>query len=59
VRRDQGVRRAKRYALRDRVKLVLTLDLRRILAERLSAKAIREAKNLDAVVIEILEGGAE
>ena len=41
----------------DHVKLVLTLDLRRALAERLSAQAIREGKSLDAVVIEILEAG--
>ncbi len=39
-------RRAKPSALPDHVKLVLTLDLRRTLAERLSAKAIREGKNL-------------
>jgi hypothetical protein len=38
---------------------VLTLDLRRALAERLSAKAISEGKNLDGVVIEILEAGAK
>ena len=47
-------RRAKPSALPGHVKLVLTLDLRRTLAEWLSAKAIREGKNLDGVVIEIL-----
>jgi hypothetical protein len=52
-------RRAKPSALPDHVKLVLTLDLRRALAERLSAKAISEGKNLDGVVIEILEAGAK
>jgi hypothetical protein len=41
------------------VKLVLTVDVRRALAERLSAKAIREGKNLDGVVIEILEAAAK
>jgi hypothetical protein len=30
----------------------------RDLAERLSARAIREAKNLEAVVLEVLEDGA-
>jgi hypothetical protein len=45
--------------LPDHVRLVFTLDLRRALAERLSAKAIREGKNLDAVVIEVLEAGAK
>jgi hypothetical protein len=48
-------RRAKPSALSGRVKLVLTLDLRRVLAERLSAQAIREGKNLDALVAEILD----
>jgi hypothetical protein len=47
-------RRAKPSALPDHVKLVPSLDLRRDMAERLSAKAIREGKNLDAVLIEIL-----
>jgi hypothetical protein len=40
-------RRAKPSTVPGHVKLVLTLDLRRALAERLSAKAIREGKNLD------------
>jgi hypothetical protein len=48
-------RRAKPSALPGHVKLVLTLDLKRDLAERLSARSIREGKNLEAVVIEILE----
>jgi hypothetical protein len=33
--------------------------VRRDLAERLSARAIREGKNLDAVVIEILGDGGK
>jgi hypothetical protein len=37
------------------VKLTFTLDLPRELAERLSARAVREGKNLEAVVIEILD----
>jgi hypothetical protein len=39
----------------DHVKLTFTLDLKRELAERLSAQAIREQKNLEAVVIELLD----
>jgi hypothetical protein len=38
---------------------VLTRDLRRALAERLRAQAIREGKNLDGLVIEILEAGTK
>jgi len=37
---------------------VLDLELRQALAERLSARAIREGKNLEAVVIDLLEGGS-
>jgi len=51
-------RRAKPSGVPGRVKLVFTLELRRALAERLSAKAIREGKNLEAIIIEILEAGA-
>ena len=36
------------------VKLTMTLDMRRELAERLSARAIRDGVNLEAVVIELL-----
>jgi hypothetical protein len=52
-------RRAKPGAPPGRVRLVLTLELRRALAEQLSAKAIRSGKNLEAVVIEMLEAGAK
>jgi hypothetical protein len=38
-----------------RVRLTLTIFLGRKKAERLSARAIREAKNLEAVVADILE----
>jgi hypothetical protein len=41
------------------VRLVLTLELRTALAERLSETAIRSAKNLEAVVIGLLEEGAK
>jgi len=38
-----------------KVKLTLTVSLSREQAERLTAKAIREGKNLEALVTEILE----
>jgi hypothetical protein len=43
------------------VKLTFTLDLPREAAERLSARAIREGVNLDAIVVNILnkDGGHE
>jgi hypothetical protein len=41
------------------VRLVLSLELRTALAELLSKKAIRSGKNLEAVVIDILEAGAK
>ena len=41
------------------VRLVLTLDLRRTLAEHLSATAIRSGTNLEAVVIDMLERAAQ
>jgi len=52
-------RRAKPASRADHVKLVLTLDLRRALAERLSARAIREGRNLEGVVIDIPGGRGE
>ena len=42
----------------DKVKVPLTLTLSRPQAERLTARAIREGKNLDALVAEILEKAA-
>jgi hypothetical protein len=47
-------RRTKPSVVPGRVKVTFTLDIPRALAERLSARAIREGKNLEAVVIEIL-----
>ena len=47
-------RRAKPSVAPGHVKLTLTLDMPRDLVERLSARSIREGKNLEAVVIEIL-----
>jgi hypothetical protein len=37
------------------VKLMFTLDMPREVAEWLSARTIRESKNLEAVVIELLD----
>jgi hypothetical protein len=48
-------RRAQRTGTGDQVRLTLTIFLTRRKAERLSARAIREQKNLEAVVAEILE----
>jgi hypothetical protein len=48
-------RRAKRAGTSDKARLTLTIFLARDKAERLSARAIREQKNLEAVVAEILE----
>jgi len=44
---------------RDRVKLTLTVSLRREQANRLTARAIREGKNLEALAAEILEAASE
>jgi hypothetical protein len=48
-------RRAQQAGTSDKVRLTLTIFLTRENAERLSARAIREQKNLEAVVAEILE----
>ena len=52
-------RRAKPGAPPGHVRLVLSLELRTALAERLSEKAIRSGKNLEAVMIDMLEAGAK
>ena len=52
-------RRAKPRAPPSYVRLVLTLKLRRALAEQFSARAIREGKNLEGVVIDLLEAGSK
>ena len=52
-------RRTKPGAPPDHVRLVLTLELRRALAEQLSARAIRSGKNPEAIVIDTLEAGAK
>ena len=51
--------RAKPGAPPGHVRLVLTLEIRQALAEQLSAKAIRSGKNLEAIVIDMLEAGAK
>jgi hypothetical protein len=48
-------RRTKPAATPGHVRLTLTLELPRELAERLSARAIREEKNLELLVLELLD----
>jgi hypothetical protein len=55
--REYIKRRAKASVVPGHVKLTFTFDMPRELAERLGASAIREGKNLEAVVIEILGDG--
>jgi hypothetical protein len=43
----------------DHVRLVLTLELRRELAEKLSERAIREERNIEAIIIALLEAAAK
>jgi hypothetical protein len=52
-------RRAKPSPVPDHVRLALTLELRRELAEKLSARAIREEQNIEAIVIKLLEAAAK
>ena len=51
-------RRAKPSAVPDHVRLVLTLELRRELAEKLSLKAIKSERNIEAIVIGLIEAAA-
>jgi len=41
------------------VRLILTLELRRELAEKLSERAIREERNIEAIVIALIEAAAK
>jgi len=41
------------------VRLILTLELRRELAEKLSLKAIKSERNIDAIVIDLIEEAAK
>ena len=43
----------------DHVRLVLTLELRRELAEKLSERAIREERNIEAIIFALLEAAAK
>ena len=43
----------------DHVRLVLTLELRRELAEKLSLKAIKSERNIEAIVIGLIEAAAK
>ena len=52
-------RRAKPGAPPGYVRLVLSLELRHALAEKLSARAIRAGKILEGIVIDLLEAGAK
>jgi len=51
-------RRAKPASVPGHVRLILTLEVRRELAEKLSVQAIREQQNIEAIVIEELEAAA-
>src|SRR5262252_9208780 len=52
-------RRAKPSSLPGYVRLVLTLELRRELAERLSLKAIKSERNIEAIIIGLIEAAAK
>jgi hypothetical protein len=58
VARDASGHEATATPSREKVKLTLTVFLDREQAERLTARAIREGKNLEGLVAEILEGEA-
>jgi hypothetical protein len=55
--REYIKRRAKPSVVPGHVKLTFTFDMPRELAERLSARAIREGINMEAVILEILGKG--
>ena len=50
-------RRAKPSVVPGHVKLTCTLEMPREVAERLSARAIRDGVNLEAVLVELLRAG--
>ena len=43
----------------DHVRLLLTLELRRELAEKLSLKAIKSERNVEAIVTALIEAAAK
>src|SRR5215468_8333350 len=52
-------RRAKSSAIPGYVRLLLTLDVRRDLAEKLSLRAIQEGRNIEAILVALLEATAK
>ena|SRR5215471_13367071 len=52
-------RRGKPSAIPGYIRLLLTLELRRELAERLSLKAIKSERNIEAIVIGLIEAAAK
>jgi hypothetical protein len=41
------------------VRLLLTLEIRRELAEKLSLRAIEEGRNIEAILVALLDGAAK
>jgi hypothetical protein len=41
------------------VRLIVTLELRRGLAEKLSERAIREEQNIEAIVVALIDAAAK
>ena len=52
-------RRAKPSSVPGHVRLLLTLELRRELAEKLSLRAIEEGRNIEAILVALLDGTAK
>ena len=52
-------RRARPSPIPGYVRLLLTLELRRELAEKLSERAIREERNIEAIIIGLIEAAAK
>ena len=52
-------RRAKPSSIPGYVRLVLTLELRRELAEKLSLKAIKSERNIEAIILTLIEAAAK
>ena len=52
-------RRAKPSAIPGYVKLLLTLEFRRELAEKLSLRAIKSKRNIEAIILALIEAAAK
>jgi len=52
-------RRTKPSAIPGYVRLLLTLELRRELAEKLSFRAIRSERNIEAIILALIEAAAK